>query len=267
MALEALATQSGPATMRTVRNHAQDSDDLMRLVAAEAAAALPPTERAAILLPILHDGRLTIRLAAVGGLLDLPRNTLTTEQLGELDAGVAEYRRVQAYNADRAEGQHNLGQLEARLGNTGAATAAYESAIRINPAFVPAYVNLAGLQAAQGHEAEAEKTLRRALAIEPASADAHHALGLSLIRGKRIDKALPELRRAAMLRPEAARYAYVYAVALHETGDVKGAIRILKQAAAHHPADRDILNALVQYAATSGDSDTAAEYAGKLKAL
>jgi len=267
MALEALATQPGPAAMRIVRNHAQDSDDLVRLVAAEAAAALPPSERAAILLPMLHDGRLTIRLAAVGGLLDLPRNTLTTEQLGELDAGVAEYRRVQAYNADRAEGQANLGQLEARLGNTEAAIMAYESAIRINPAFVPAYVNLAGIEAAQGREAEAEKTLRRALALEPASADAHHALGLSLIRGKRVDKALPELRRAAVLRPQAARYAYVYAVALHETGDVKGAIRILKQAATRHPADRDILNALVQYAATSGDSDTAAEFAVKLKAL
>ena len=88
-----------------------------------------------------------------------------------------------------------------------------------------------------------------------------------MVRGKHLDKALPELRRAAMLRPEAARYAYVYAVAQHETGDVKGAIRTLKQAAARHPADRDILNALVQYAVTSGDRDTAAEYAVKLKAL
>jgi predicted TPR repeat methyltransferase len=60
---------------------------------------------------------------------------------------------------------------------------------------------------------------------------------------------------------------YVYVVVLHETGDVKGAIRTLKQAAGLHPTDRDILSALVQYAVKSGDNATAAEYAAKLKAL
>jgi len=269
-ALQALAAQSGPAAMQAVSRHTQDADDLIRLAAAESATALPPAERSAALLPLLpllHDERLTIRMAAVNGLLDFPRTTFTPEQLAELDAGIAEYRRVQAYNADRAEGQANLGQLEVRLGNAQAATAAYQSAIRINSAFVPAYVNLADLQAHQGNEAEAEKTLRRALTIEPESAVAHHALGLSLIRGKRLKEALPELQRAAALRPEEARYAYVYAVALHETGDVKGAIRTLKQAAGLHPTDRDILGALVQYAIKSGDNDTGAEYAVKLKAL
>ncbi|HQR50703.1 MAG TPA: tetratricopeptide repeat protein [Methylophilaceae bacterium] len=266
-ALQALAAQPGPAMQQAVRGHAQDGDELVRLAAAEAAVALPPAERAAAVLPLLHDERLAIRLAAVNGLLDFPRDSFSPERLAELDAGIAEYRRVQVYNADRAEGQANLGQLEARLGNAEAATAAYEAAIRINPAFVPAYVNLADLQAHQGNEAGAEKTLRRALAVEPENAAAHHALGLSLIRGKRLKEAVSELRRAAVLRPEDARYAYVYAVALYETGDPKGAIRILKQAAARHPENLDILGALVQYAAKSGDSDTAAEYAIKLKAM
>jgi tetratricopeptide (TPR) repeat protein len=266
-ALQSLAAQPGMAAMQATRAHVGDADDLMRLAAAEAAVALPPAERSAALLPLLHDERLTIRMAAVNGLLDFPRNSFTPEQLAELDADIAEYRRVQTYNADRAEGQANLGQLEARLGNAEAATAAYESAIRINPAFVPAYVNLADLQAHQGNEAEAEMTLRRALAIESANAAVHHAMGLSLIRSKRLKEAVQELQRAAALRPEEARYAYVYAVAQYETGDAKGAIKTLKQAAVRHPADLDILGALVQYAAKSGDNDTAAEYAVKLKAL
>jgi tetratricopeptide (TPR) repeat protein len=266
-ALQVLAAQPGPDMMQAVRAHAQDTEELLRLAAAAAAEGLPPAERSSTLLPLLHDGRLAIRMAAVNGLLDFPRNSFTAEQLAELDAGIAEYRRVQMYNADRAEGQANLGQLEARLGNAEAATTAYETAIRINPAFVPAYVNLADLQAHQGREAEAEKTLRRALAIEPANAAAHHALGLSLIRSKRLKEALPEFRRASQLQQNEARYAYVYAVALYETGDAKGAIKTLKQAADRYPSDRDILNALVQYAAKSGDNDTAAEYAVKLNAL
>jgi len=266
-ALQALAAQPGPATLQMVRAHAGDADELVRLAAAEAAVALPPAERAAALLPLLHDERLAIRLAAVNGLLDFPRNSFSPEQLVELDAGIAEYRRAQVYNADRAEGQANLGQLEARLGNMQVAMVAYEAAIRINPAFVPAYINLADLQAHQGNEAEAEQTLRRAIAIEPANAAAHHALGLSLIRSKRLKEALPEFRRAAALQPQDARYAYVYAVALYETGDAKQAIQTLKQAANRHPADLDILGALVQYAAKSGDNATAAEYAVKLKTL
>ena len=264
-ALQVLAAQPSPAMMQATRAQSQDANELLRLAAADAAEGLPPAERSATLLPLLHDERLAIRLAAVNGLLDFPPTSFTPEQRAQLDAGIAEYRRVQAYNADRAEGQANLGQLEARLGNLEAARLAYEAAIRINPAFVPAYVNLADLEAHQGNEVEAEKTLRRALVIEPSNAAVHHALGLSLIRGKRLKEAVSELQRAAVLRPEEARYAYVYGVALYETGNAKGAIKILKQAAERHPADIEVLEALVQYAAKSGDNATAAEYAVKLK--
>ena len=246
-ALQTLAAQSVQEAMQVVRARNLDADELVRYAAVEAAETLPPDERSTVLLPLLHDDRLAIRMAAVNGLLDFPRDSFTPSQRAELDTGIAEYRRVQAYNADRAEGQVNSGQMEARLGDAMAATAAYETAIRINPAFVPAYINLADLQSRQGQEEEAERTLRRALAIVPANAAAHHALGLSLVRGKRLKEALSELRRATLLQPEDARFAYVYAVALHETGDQKGAIKILKQAAARHPADRNIQDALLHY--------------------
>ncbi len=266
-ALQTLATQPGPAMQSATHRLALDGDDLMRLTAAEAAILLPPPERAAVLLPLLRDARLAIRIAAASGLLDVPRTDFSAQQAAELDAAIAEYRRVQAYNADRAEAQTNLGQLEAGLGNAVAATAAFREAIRINPAFVPAYVGLSMLQSVQGNEPEAEKTLRLAVALVPDSADAHHALGLSLVRGKRLREALPALQRAARLQPEASRYAYVYAVAQFESGDAQGAILTLKQALARHPADRALTGTLVQYAAQSGDQATAADYAARFQAL
>jgi len=62
----------------------------------------------------------------------------------------AEYRAAQLFNADRAEGQSNLGSMEARGGNLDAARADFETAIRLQPSFVPAYVNLADVQRRQG---------------------------------------------------------------------------------------------------------------------
>ena len=89
----------------------------------------------------------------------------------------------------------------------------------MEPTFVPAYVNLADLYRIEGREKEAEAILRRALLVSPEQADVLHALGLSLIRQKRYDEAVVELDRAASARPESARYQYIFAVALHETGN------------------------------------------------
>lgn len=89
----------------------------MRLAAVDAAMAMPPVGRANTLLFLLHDASLAVRLAAVSRLLDFPRTYWTPLQLAALNAGISEYRQAQNHNADRAENQANLGQLETRLGN------------------------------------------------------------------------------------------------------------------------------------------------------
>jgi Flp pilus assembly protein TadD len=90
---------------------------------------------------------------------------------------------------------------------------------------------------------------------------------LTLTRLKKPDVALAELRQAAELAPDNARYVYVYAVALNSGGQGDRAVAILKDALVRHPADRDILSALVAFTRASGDPGSALLYAEKLAAL
>ena len=88
-----------------------------------------------------------------------------------------------------------------------------------------------------------------------------------MTRLKLADSALYELERAAALEPTNARFAYVNAVALHSAGKVDAAIAKLEAALRTHPADGDILSALVSFHQTRGDSAAAKRYADRLRVL
>ncbi len=256
-----------PESLPVVETALRDPDELVRRSALEVLVALDPQMRVSRATSLLSDRIRTVRLEALGALLDAPRSAFSTEQQRSLDDAIDEYRRIQALNADRADAQANLGMLEARLGNAVAARKAYEKAIQLQPSYSPAYVNLADLYRELGREDDAERTLRTALEVDRSNAEAHEALGLALVRQKRVPEAARELARAADLRPEVARYAYVHAVALHEAGDRSGAIDVLTKAHRRHPSDRDILVALVEYHVEAGDRAGALRWARRLSEI
>jgi len=252
--------KSGPV----LRRSPAESDELMRLASARTARLLPPRDRLPTFGPLLSDPRLAVRIEAAAELAGIPRQAFPVDQLAAFDRATAEYRAVQGYLADRPEGWTNLCGLEQRLGNVEAATTACREALRRDPAFVPARVNLADLYSYLGREADAEKELRAAIKAAPANAGARHALGLSLVRQKRMKEAMPELEKAAALAPDSARFAYVHAVALHSGGEPKRALATLEAAQRRHPADRDILIALVDFNVEAGNRPAAIAWAKKL---
>jgi tetratricopeptide (TPR) repeat protein len=263
-ALSLLPSYLSPQSFRAVEPSLRDHDPLVRRAAAAVLSAVAPRARVALGSPLLRDPVRTVRLETVSSLIDVPRDVYTPDQLATLDQVLAEYRQAQAFNADRAEAHVNLGALDARLGKPEAAEDAYRTAVRLQPAFIPAYINLADLYRQQGREDMVTQTLRTALQADPSNGAAHHALGLSLVRQQRLRDAIAELAQAAQLRPDVPRYAYVHGVALHEAGQVQQALRVLTDAHQNHPADRDILAALVEYHRQAGDRQAAIAWARKL---
>jgi Flp pilus assembly protein TadD len=87
------------------------------------------------------------------------------------------------------------------------------------------------------------------------------------VRQKRTGEALAELALAAKLAPEDARFAYVYGVALHDTGKPAEAMKVLQAALARHPYDRDLLFALASFERAAGDAARAREHARLLREL
>ena len=114
-------------------------------------------------------------------------------------------------------------------------------------------------------EGAAEAALRHGLVRSPKAAALHHSLGLSLIRQRDRAQATKEFAIAAQLDPANARYAYVYGVALHDTGQPAKAREVLAAAVTRQPFDRDLLLVLAQYASEAGDREAAKRYVARLR--
>ena len=254
-----------PAIARALAAAMADPSPLVRRAAADWIDPLPPQTRARLGLPLLDDQVRTVRLAAAASLAGLPPE-LTGDRAAALARGVGELRRSLAMSADRAESNFNLGNLERQSGRSAEAEAAYRKAAALDPTFVPATVNLADLLATQDRLGEAEALLRRSLERQADSADLEHSLGLVLVRRHDLQGALPHLAAASRLRPGDARYAYVHAVALHDSGDAATALKILERTVAAHPADADVLEALIAYSRERGDEASARRFAARLAA-
>ncbi len=235
----------------------------MRRAAASVFEALPPENRVDAAAPLLRDPVRSVRLQAAWLLAAASASLAGTGHEAAFTRAADEFIASRRDRADRPEDRTTLGIFYAQLGRTAEALAEYRTAIRLAPRFPIAYINLSDLQREQGQEPDAERTLRDGLAMVPNDAMLHHALGLSLARTGRAVEAVAALRRAAELSDET-RFRYAYAVALHSSGKVDDALRILEHARTRRPGDRDVLFALATFHRDAGRSAKATEYAEQL---
>jgi predicted CXXCH cytochrome family protein len=245
-AVSLLPRYAGPGSGPVFEAALRDESPLVRAAAVAALEAVEPRVRLRLAHRLLDDPVRAVRLEAGRVLASVPEALMDAGQRARLRAALAEYRAAQRMDADRAEAHLRLGTLYMQQQQLAQAESEFERAREIAPHFVPAYVNLADLHRVQGREGDGEAVLRKALEIAPDDGDVRHALGLLLVRRKRLSEAIGELERASTLRPELPRYSYVLAVALHSAGDEERALQVLRDAAARHPADRDIQAFLTQ---------------------
>ncbi len=256
-----------PQTAPALQAALQDESPLVRMAAVRVMGAFPVASVLPFTAHLLQDDLLSVRTEAARVLASASR-TQMNEAGGELiDAAVAEYTATQQLNADRAEGQMNLGNLFVSLGNPELAESHFRLALKREPGFVPAWINLADLYRSQGMDRPAVETLQKGLVTNPDSGALLHALGLSLVRQGQEDPALQALSRAVEVEPENARFAYVNGVALNSSGKPLEAMMALKRAHERHPANRDILFALATISRDQGLGTEARQWALKLLEL
>jgi predicted CXXCH cytochrome family protein len=267
-ALSLLAPSADPAQAGRVARAARDPDPLVRRASAAASTAIPPQAATPMLISLLSDSIRTVRLEAVGQFVTIAGPPSDPLVRTPFERAADEFRQSQAANAERPEAQVTLGAFEARLGRADVAESAYRTAIALQPQFAPAYVNLADLLRALGRDAEGEQLLRDGLVAVPTIGRPalQHALGLQLVRAKRYDDAMVWLRLASEGDAGDARYAFVYGVALHDTGRAAEGRRVLERAARRHPGNTDLLGALVAFSREAGDDAATRRWTAALEA-
>jgi predicted CXXCH cytochrome family protein len=266
-ALSELHSRVSPANIELARKGLADPDPMVRVAALDMLDGLPGDRIWPLVSSLLSDPSRGVRIRAVSVLAAVPLANQTASDRAAFERAAAEFVAAQRLNADRPEARSTLGNFYARRGLTADAESEYKAALRLSAQYTPAAINLADLYRQLGRDGEGESVLRTAIASSRPDGGLHHALGLTLIRQKRPDDALNEFRTASELEPDRSRYAYVYAVALHSSGQIGESIKVLKENLARHPDDRDTLSALVTFSRDSGNVAAALDYAERLSRL
>lgn len=242
----------------------KDPSPMLRRSALLTVGALPLEWRWKLAGALLSDPVLAVRIEAARVLARVPRASLAAHEQALLDQGIAEYVKVAYASAEHPQSHVNLGLLYASMGDTAKAELSYQQALRLDPAYAFAYVNLADLYSQTQQNDKVAATLQQGRAALGENADIEHAIGLNYVRSRQMKPALDALANAARLQPGNARYAYVYAVALFDSGEKERAIKLLTEASARNPNDTDILMALVSYHKAQGRMVQARRYAEKM---
>jgi tetratricopeptide (TPR) repeat protein len=221
-----------------------DEDALIRYTALSNASAPSPERLVELISPLLFDPVLAVRMEAANRLADAPAEALQPYQQGALADGLSEYRSVMEYSLDFSASAHNLGNLNARLGDAFEAERYYRIAVGIDDLFAPAKVNLALLLNTSRRNTEAEALLREVLEVYPDQFEVAYNLGLLLAEMGRIEEATDFLGRASDGLPTRARAHYNYGLGLQALERLDEAEAALLLAAEVEPENPDFLFAL-----------------------
>jgi predicted CXXCH cytochrome family protein len=242
-------------------------DPLLRMAAVRTLSFLPPQQLLQLLAPLIDDPVTAVRLEVASALAPLDPGGLPPALASRLQSLFEEYLEIQGQHADMPAIQLQLAGFFLARRLPVAAEQAYRRALQINPQLVPGLLNLADLYRQLGREKEARELLLEAIRIAPGQGSGYHALGLLETRAGNSDAALVALQRAAELETAGVRHRYVYAIALHDSGDPGGAIEQLRQLLRSAPENPDILMALVTYNREAGSLEEARRYAARLAEL
>lgn len=263
-AMEALGSVGGREATQAMAALLYDDDSIIRASTVRSLQFLSLPQRFQLLTPLLDDPVLGVRMEVANALAGVPLDQVPEDASGKLEKLFKEYVRVQRQHADMPGALLQLGIFYANRGDTPSAEAMYREALQLNYQLLPAYLNLADLLRAQSRDEEARRILQDALQVDPDNGNTLHSLGLLETRTGNAEQALDYLGRAAAVESQGIRHRFVYAIALHDLGKPREAIKTLQGLLRDAPRDDQVLLALANYHGELGERSAARDYARQL---
>ena len=262
-----LLRQYGAAGLQPIIAALHDDDPMVRIAAVGGLDDLPPQARLSVIAPALRDPLRAVRSEAARALASVPAQSFTAQQQQDFKTAVQEFTEAQIAMSDTPAAHMNLALLQDRQGQAALAEDAYLTALHLDPAFLPAHVNLANFYNRLGRHVDAERVLRQALSTAPEEGELHYSLGLLLAEMQRLEEAEASLGKAARLLPARARVRYNHGLALQHLGRRPEAETALRSAHELAPTDTSILQAVIIFYAQGQQWDQAERFAEQLVRL
>jgi predicted CXXCH cytochrome family protein len=166
-ALARLGRYPGISAFQAAQRWSRDKSALVRRAALQVLETFPPTDRAALAIPLLGDGTRAVRLEAAWLVAPMADSLRTPAERRAFANAATEFVASARYNADRTLSRLTLGSFYALRGRLDSASAEYRAALTLDPRSVEAYLYLAEVLRVQGRQEEAEQTVRDGLKARP----------------------------------------------------------------------------------------------------
>jgi predicted CXXCH cytochrome family protein len=264
--MEKLARMPSRVSAETAVQQLTNENPMVRRAGASAMQNMSSELRWQVLSPYLNDPSSSVRFE-IASVLVSRYSELLPDQQAQLLPLIDEYRQMLEVSSDFPSTQIAIANLELGMRNLVAVEAAYLQALRIEPNLVPALLNLADYYRSIGEEAQGQPLLQKALTVAPESGAVNHIYGLYLVREKNYLAALEYLKTAVDAEDAEPRYAYVYAIALENSGQINQAVKALAAANDRWPNQYDLLLTQVIFMDRTGDTESIYRYISKLTAV
>jgi Flp pilus assembly protein TadD len=233
-----------PNAYQAISEQLNDPDPFVRYSSAKSMDRLSPQEKVRYLAPLLTDDVRSVRISALGSMVDIPKNLMSQLDQANYDNVFNEYWTGIQLRSDFPGGQMEIAQYYEKTGNPSLAEQAYMRAIELDSYYNPARVNLAGLYYGQGRFDEAEKLFKTVIELEPQFGQAYYSLGLLYAEQKKMLEAVDYLKIATEKIDSHDRVAYNYGLVLQQLGKRKEAEGAFKTGLKVNPYSESNLYAL-----------------------
>ncbi|MBD1260427.1 tetratricopeptide repeat protein [Maribacter polysiphoniae] len=245
----------------------EDSSPMVRGATLDVLGNINTTDYATYLLPLLKDGKRSVRVKAFYALGDLKENQIPA-QYKEVYAKVKKEFFTYLYaTADFVGGLAKKANYYLKKGDLPKAIDNYEKALEIDPLNNMVRTSLANLYYRNGALDKAENAFKTVIEQEPDYGPTYYSLALLLAEQGRTDEAVTQLEEAITYMPENMRVYYNLGLLYDKANERVKAKNTLLKGLKVSPTNEDLLYTLAFFYSKYGETQKAKEFGNQLVQL